>query len=109
MLSVFVSINSTCVTTVVPLPYPMTLGNGAARQLVPELAGGGVDDAFYAQSESGISVCARKRGVIGWAVMTGSLKGVREPVVGVVEMAQRGRRRDRSSVNRTLEAILGLK
>jgi hypothetical protein len=38
---------------VVPLPYPITFGNGAARH-VPENAAGGVDDAFYPQSEFGI-------------------------------------------------------
>jgi hypothetical protein len=48
----------------------MTLGNGAARQLVPEFAGGGDDDCV--QRLAGISVCARKRGLIGCAVMAGS-------------------------------------
>jgi hypothetical protein len=85
----------------------MTLGNGAARQFVPESAGGCVDDAFYAQSEFGIEVWnCRKRGVIGRAVMTGSCEWVGEPGAGVVEMAQRGRRRDSSRDRTILEAIL---
>jgi hypothetical protein len=63
----------------------MTLGNGAARQLVPELGGGGIDYAFYAQRLSGIYVWnCRKRGVIGREVMTGSCEWVGEPGAGVV-------------------------
>ena len=44
---------SICVINVVPVLYPMTFGNGAARH-VPENAVGGVDDAFYAHSSFGI-------------------------------------------------------
>ena len=85
----------------------MTLGNGAARQLVPELAGGGVDYAFYAQRYCGITFWyCRKRGDIGRAVMTGSCEWVGEPGAEVVEVGQRGRRRDSSRDITILEAIL---
>ena len=40
-------------TTVLPLTFPTTFGNGAARQ-VPEKATGGGDDVFYAQRLFGI-------------------------------------------------------
>lgn len=73
---------------------------------MPEKAAGGIDDVFDAQRSAGISVWyCRKRGVIGWAVMTGSCEWVEEPVAGVVEMAQRGRSRDSTRDRTILEAI----
>ena len=57
---------SRCVITVSPLPYPMTLGNGAARQVIGKAAGGEIDDVV--QRLSGILV-SKMRGINGWAVI----------------------------------------
>jgi hypothetical protein len=60
---------SICVITVVPLPYPTTLGNGAARQVGDMPADGDIDVVVHRLSGFKVS---KSLGVSGRAVIWAS-------------------------------------